>query len=67
MAKFAQYYLKYNWEHIFSAEYKDWRQQIFGVFSLKTTASSLPWAKGKTGRGTSGSHTKKSGSMTQKK
>ena len=32
MAKFAQYYLKYNLEHMFSAEYKDQRQQIFGAF-----------------------------------
>ena len=32
MAKFAQYYLKYNLEHIFSAEYKDERQRIFGAF-----------------------------------
>ena len=32
MAKFAQYYLKYNLENIFSAEYKDKRQQIFGAF-----------------------------------
>lgn len=32
MAKFAQYYLKYNLEHIFSAEHKDERQRIFGAF-----------------------------------
>ena len=32
MAKFAQYYLKYNLEYMFSAEYKDQRQQIFGAF-----------------------------------
>ena len=32
MAKFAQYYLKYNLEHMFSAGYKDQRQQIFGAF-----------------------------------
>ena len=32
MAKFAQYYLKYNLEHMFSAEYKDQRQLIFGAF-----------------------------------
>ena len=38
MAKFAQYYLKYNLEHMFSAEYKDRRQQIFGAF-LETNGS----------------------------
>ena len=32
MAKFAQYYLRYNLENLFSAEFKDQRQQIFGAF-----------------------------------
>ena len=32
MAKFAQYYLKYNLEHMFSFEYKDERQKHFGAF-----------------------------------
>ena len=32
MAKFAQYYLKYNLEHVFSFEYKDERQKHFGAF-----------------------------------
>ena len=32
MGKFAQYYLKYNLEHMFSFEYKDERQKHFGAF-----------------------------------
>ena len=32
MAKFAQYYLKYNLEHMISFEYKDERQKHFGAF-----------------------------------
>ena len=32
MAKFAQYYLRYNLENLFADEFKDQRQQIFGAF-----------------------------------
>ena len=41
MAKFAQYYLKYNLEHMFSTEYKDERQQIFGAFFETNVAMRL--------------------------
>lgn len=35
MAKFAQYYLKYNLGDLFSHEYKDRRQELFGKFFEK--------------------------------
>ena len=43
MAKFAQYYLKYNLEHMFSAEYKDQRQQIFGAFFETNGSIDFVW------------------------
>lgn len=35
MAKFAQYYLKYDLAHVFSMEHKDERQKLFGAFFEK--------------------------------
>lgn len=44
MAKFAQYYLRYNLENLFSAEFKNQRQQIFGAFF--DTNESIVFASG---------------------
>lgn len=46
MAKFAQYYLKYNLEHIFSAEHKDRRQQIFGAFFAQNDSIEFAMGEG---------------------
>ena len=44
MAKFAQYYLRYNLENLFSGEFKNQRQQIFGAFF--DTNESIVFASG---------------------
>ena len=46
MAKFAQYYLKYTLEHMFSAEYKDRRQQIFGAFFAQNDSIEFAMGEG---------------------
>lgn len=44
MAKFAQYYLKYNLENMFASEHKDERQRLFG--SLFETDESMEFFTG---------------------
>lgn len=44
MAKFAQYYLKYNLEHVFASEHKDERQRLLG--SLFETDESMEFFTG---------------------